>query len=213
MLSVGDCPILEHNVRLAAQHGFNELVINVHHRSQAIVDHFGDGSRFGVSIRYSLEPELLGTAGALNPVRSFFERQTFAVLYGDNLTTCDLTAALRRHRAAEAVATIAVAEREDPRASGIVGIDTDGMVTRFLEKPKRDEIFSHWVNAGVLILEPAVLEAIPPKGASDFGRHVLPALLTNGRRVAAYEMREKFWWIDSRADYERTLAEFSHPSA
>jgi mannose-1-phosphate guanylyltransferase len=211
MLEIGGRPILEHNVRLAARSGVRELVINLHHRPQTIVDHFGDGSAFGVSIVYSPERELLGTAGALNAVRSFFERETFAVLYGDNLTTCDLAALVAHHRATAAVATIALFAREDVTASGIVALDEAGLVTRFLEKPRPEEVFSHWVNAGILILEPAVLAAIPPEGASDFGRDVLPALLARGERIAGYTLGENegLWWIDSPADYERTLAEFA----
>ena len=209
MLEVGGLPILEHNVRLAAQHGITDLVINLHHRPEAIVDHFGDGSKFGVAIRYSHEPVLLGTAGALNPFRAFFAEATFAVLYGDNLTTCDLSAVIARHRATQAVATIALFHREDPAASGIVALDDAGFVTRFLEKPQPEEIFSRWVNAGILVLEPAALDAVALHGPSDFGRDVLPELLARGQRVAGYTMSEELWWIDSPADYQRTLAAWS----
>lgn len=211
MLVVGGRPILEHNVRLAAQHGMTDLVINLSHQPQAIVDHFGDGSAFGVSIRYSREAELLGTAGSLNPVRAFFEAETFAVLYGDNLTTCNLSAVVARHREARAVATIALFDREDVTASGIVALDDAGLATRFVEKPKPEEIFSHWVNAGILILEPNALSSIPPSGPSDFGRDILPELLARGDRIAGYTMgeNEELWWIDSPADYERTLARFA----
>jgi choline kinase len=131
MLEIGGRPILEHNVRLAAKHGITDLVINLHHGAQLIVDHFGNGSAFGVSIRYSREPELLGTAGALNPLRETFAAATFAVLYGDNLTTCDLSAVVRRHRAAGAVATVALFHRDDPAAGGIAALDDAGLVTRF----------------------------------------------------------------------------------
>jgi NDP-sugar pyrophosphorylase family protein len=213
MLEIGGRPILEHNVRLAAKHGITDLVINLHHGAQLIVDHFGDGSAFGVSIRYSREPELLGTAGALNPLRETFAAATFAVLYGDNLTTCDLSAVVRRHRAAGAVATVALFHRDDPAAGGIAALDDAGLVTRFLEKPDPESIFSHRVNAGILVLEPAVFDAIPPRGASDFGRDVLPELLARGRRIAGYEMTEGLWWIDTRADYERTLGLFARHGA
>jgi NDP-sugar pyrophosphorylase family protein len=206
MLEVGGLPILEYNVRLAAKHGITDLVINVHYRPEAIVDHFGDGSNFGVAIRYSREPVLLGTAGALNPFRAFFAEATFAVLYGDNLTTCDLSAVIARHRATQAVATIALFHREDPTASGIVALDDAGFVTRFLEKPKPEEVFSNWVNAGVLVLEPVVFDAVPLEGPSDFGRDVLPELLARGQRIAGYKMAEELCWIDSPADYERTLS-------
>jgi NDP-sugar pyrophosphorylase family protein len=209
MLEIGGRPILEHNVRLAVKHGMTHVTINLHHRPEAIVDHFGDGSAFGASIRHSREAELLGTAGALNPVRDLFAGGTFAVLYGDNLTTCDLSALVARHRATGAVATIALFERDDPTASGIAALDDAGFVTRFLEKPRPEEVFSNLVNAGILILEPAALAAVPERGPSDFGRDVLPQLLARGRRIAGYRMTEGLWWIDSQADYERTIAFFA----
>ena len=192
MLAVGGVPILERNVRLLARYGVEEIVINLHHRPEVIVDHFGDGSRFGVKITYSFEERLLGTAGALGKVRDIF-RDDFFLVYGDNLTTCDLGALMRLHHERAAALTIALYYREDPRASGIVGLDAEDRIVRFVEKPLPDQIFSHWVNAGYLALAPSVLDLIPVSGASDFGHDIFGKLL---------------WWIDSRVDYERTCREF-----
>jgi len=203
MLEIAGRPILEHNVRLLARYGIRDIVINLHHHPEAVIDHFRDGAQFGVAISYSYEPELLGTAGALNPIRSSLTK-TFLVLYGDNLSTCDLGKLLEVHDRSEAVATIALFEREDVTASGIVGIDDDDRITRFLEKPRAEEVFSHWVNAGILALEPDALDAIPRDGFSDFGRDVLPDLLASHRKVGGYRMTEELWWIDSLPDYERT---------
>ncbi|SVC83971.1 uncharacterized protein METZ01_LOCUS336825, partial [marine metagenome] len=73
MVPIGDKPLLEHVVRLLSSHGFEELVINLHHLPEVIRDHFGDGSRWGVDIRYSCEEDLLGTAGAVRRMSSFFD--------------------------------------------------------------------------------------------------------------------------------------------
>jgi NDP-sugar pyrophosphorylase family protein len=206
MIEVHGRPLLEYNVRALAALGVVDIVINTHYRADAIQSYFGDGAAWGVRIAYSFEPELLGTAGALLPVAAQLD-QTFILVYGDNLTDCDLRRVVARHRAAGALATIAVFERPDVLASGIVGIDDAGRVTRFLEKPRPDEVFSHWVNAGIMVFEPGVLDFIPRGRPSDIGRDVLPAILAAGAPIAAYQMDEHLWWIDSTDDYARTLAD------
>ncbi|HEV3153081.1 MAG TPA: nucleotidyltransferase family protein [Candidatus Baltobacteraceae bacterium] len=207
MIPVAGTPILEYNVRLLAEHGVRDLTINLHHQPEVITEYFGDGSRFGVKIRYSYEPELLGTAGAVAAVRDLFE-EDFLLVYGDNLSDCNLTALLELHFDRRAALTMALYRREDPQASGIVGVDDDGRVTQFLEKPRPDQVFSNWVNAGYLAISPSVAGAIPSGRPSDFGRDVFGALLDAGRPVYGYRMTEQLWWIDSLADYERTQRQF-----
>ncbi|MDP8980852.1 MAG: nucleotidyltransferase family protein [Acidobacteriota bacterium] len=203
MIAIAGRPILEHTVRLLARYGVRDLAINLHYHPESIVDHFGDGRRFGVRIQYSRESELLGTAGAVKKLESFFD-EPFLVVYGDNLTDIDVERFSAFHRAHSALVTIALFHRENATASGIVGFADDGRVTRFLEKPRPDEIFSNWVNAGILIAEPAILAHIPSAGPSDFGRDVLPALLAAGLPVFGYRMTENLYWIDSPEDYQRT---------
>jgi NDP-sugar pyrophosphorylase family protein len=202
MLVIAGRPILEHNVRLLVRHGICDLIINLHHCAEAIRSYFADGSGFGARIRYSWEPVLLGTSGAVKRVAEEF-RDTFLVVYGDNLTDCDLGNFMAHHQRKGGVATIALFHREDVTSSGIVEVDSEDRVLRFLEKPRPDEAFSHWVNAGLLALDPSILDSIP-EGVSDFGREVLPSLIGKERGVYGYRMSEQLWWIDSPADYERT---------
>jgi NDP-sugar pyrophosphorylase family protein len=205
MLPLGGKPLIEHNVLLLARHGCLEIAINLHYRPEVIRAHFGDGSGFGVKIRYSKEAELLGTAGAVKRLEEFFKGGTFLVLFGDNFTDCRLDRLLAMHRDRRADCTVAVFHREDVGASGIVEMEEDGRVRRFLEKPAPDQVFSQWVNAGVLAVEPSVLDWIPAGQACDFGRDVFPALLAGGRPVYAYPMRdERLLWIDSPEDYRRS---------
>ncbi len=210
MLTIAGRPILEHNVRLLAKHGITDLIVNTHHCARVIESYFGDGSRFGVRIQYSRESILLGTAGALKPMRSQLQER-FLVLYGDNLSTCDVTSLVRSHRPMS-LATIAVFERPDVEKSGVLELDSDDNVLDFIEKPSPGATSSHWVNAGIILLEPSIFDSIPSEGATDFGRDVFPAALRAGARVHAYKMKvpaERLWWIDSPADYERTRIELS----
>ena len=205
MLTVAGRPLLEHTIRRLARFGVDDLVVNLHHAPDAVPAHFGDGSAFGVRIQYSREVELLGTAGALGPWRAHFSNGPFLIVYGDNLSTVRYDAIIDRHARAHADATVALFWRDDPTKSGIAEVAPDGSIRRFLEKPAPDQVFSHWVNAGILALDPARLADVPD-GGSDFGRDLLPAWLNAGRRVAAYEMGpdEHLWWIDTPEDLARS---------
>lgn len=212
MLPLGGIPLLEHNLRLLAQHGIREVAINLHFHPEAVVEYFGDGSRVGVEITYSHEPELLGTAGAVKKMGSFFS-EPFLVIYGDNFTDCRLDRLIHFHREKGGICTIAAFHRESVAASGIIALDAASRVTRFLEKPAPDQVFSNWVSAGLLVLEPAVLDFIPAGIANDFGRDVFPTLLRAGHPIYGYQMTENLLWIDSLEDYQRSQEWFSATGA
>ena len=205
MIPLAGRPLLEHTVLWLRGYGVTDLVINVHHLAEVVERHFGDGARFGVRIAYSREDELLGTAGAVRLGARGFE-EPFIVWYGDNLSACRLDRLWARHRAGPgAAATIALFHRDDPTQSGIVGLTPEGRITRFLEKPTPAEVFSHWISAGIFVLDPRVLAAIPGGRFCDFGRDVFPALLARGEALYGYPMSadEGLWWIDRPEDLAR----------
>ena len=207
MIEIGGRPILRYNLELLARAGISEAAVNLHYRAESIRDRLGSQCE-GVALHYEYEPQLLGTAGAARNLQSYLRGDDFVVIYGDNLSTIDLSKLIAAHRANDADVTLAVFHREDVGSSGIVELDASDRITRFLEKPRGDEIFSRWVNAGYMVAKSSVLEAIPADGPSDFGRDVFPRLLARNARLFGYRMTEELWWIDSPADYERTVAAF-----
>src|ERR1035437_6497839 len=142
MLPLGGKPLLEHNLRLLARYGIREIAINLHFHPEVIVDYFGDGSHLGLKITYSREPKLLGTAGAVKNMESFFS-EPFLVLYGDNFTDCRLDRLIDFHQQKRGLCTIAAFHRESVAASGILDLDDTSRVTRFVEKPAPDQVFSN----------------------------------------------------------------------
>src|ERR671938_2054733 len=98
MVPVGRMPVIEHNFRLVARHGVDEVIINLHAHPDAIPAYVGDGSRWGLHVTYSYEESLLGTAGAVKRMEQTLEGETFAVIYADNLSDGDLSALLALHR-------------------------------------------------------------------------------------------------------------------
>jgi mannose-1-phosphate guanylyltransferase/phosphomannomutase len=102
-----------------------------------------------------------------------------------------------------AVATVALFYRQDVSASGVAVLGEEDRIRGFIEKPQMNSVPSHWVNAGVLVLEPQVLQFIPEDHPVDFGYDVLPALIAEGLPVFGYRMTEKLWWIDTPEAYEQ----------
>jgi NDP-sugar pyrophosphorylase family protein len=118
LIPLGDVPILERNIAALAAAGYRNLIINVHHLADTIMDQVGDGRRWGVSIHYSREKELLGTAGALQVQHERLQDSTFIVAYADNLLQCDLRAPLDAHRAAGATLTVTGPSPPSSRSRG-----------------------------------------------------------------------------------------------
>lgn len=196
MVPVAGRPILEHIVCQIRDAGITDLLINLHYLPETIQKHFGDGSKFGVRIAYSVEPELLGTAGAVKKLQTHFT-ETFLVYYGDNYVEIDLRDFIHVHTRRRPVGSIAVFECEKPEMSGILQIDPEGYVLRFVEKPKPGMNVGKLANAGVYLLEPEVLVAIPEKGSSDFGTDIFPKLLDLKNRLRAYRLRGTVIGVDT----------------
>ncbi|MGB9724254.1 MAG: nucleotidyltransferase family protein [Chloroflexia bacterium] len=193
LLPVGGRPALDYTLELCRFHGLTEIAINLHHRPQAIPEHLGDGAAWGLHIRYSYEPVLLGSAGALEPLRDFLDRPFF-VLYGDVLTNLDLTAMHTYHRRRGGMGTVALYRVPDPQRCGIVELEADGRLRTFVEKPAQP--FGDLANAGIYLLEPEVLEALPQKRPCDFGQDLFPHLLRLGIALYGYRLSPAEYLID-----------------
>ncbi|MCE7987286.1 MAG: nucleotidyltransferase family protein [Caldilinea sp. CFX5] len=185
MLPVQGKPLLEAHVAWLHATGIDQIAMNLHHCPNVITDYFGDGSRFGVQLTYSYEPQLLGTAGAAKHLQAFLD-EPFVVVYGDVFTNLSLSRLLAFHEARKAqtkvttVATLALYQVPNPTECGLVAIDATGRIQRFVEKPPPDQVFTDLANAGLMVCEPAILELIPAASEVDFGRHVFPAALAGG---------------------------------
>ena len=206
--------MLEHTVRWLRDHGIRRVAVNLHHRPESVSGHFGDGSRFGVEIRYSEEPELLGTAGGVKRIESFFE-DPFLVVYGDVLTDLDLGALVAFHRSAGTVthATLAVDRRADVTQGGVVELDADSRIRGSSRSPAPGEIRSPWVNSGVMVLDRALLARIPAGRFSDFGREVLPGWLADGVPLYGWPLPAGTFLVDvgTPESYARAEREWRRP--
>lgn len=203
MVPIGGQPLLQHHFEWFRQQGVTEFILNLHYLPEKITEFFGDGHRFGVKITYSHETEIRGTAGGVKTMEATLRAGPFLVIYGDNLIRIELAPLIEFHRQHGGLATIALYESAEPWTGGVVETDATGRVLRFREKPDRKEISTNLINAGIYLLEPAVLEAIPVGQFCDFGKDVFPKLLAAG--LPLYAMRPKAYIRDIGTP-ERLLA-------
>lgn len=208
MVPVAGREVLVRNIEWLRSNRVRELVINLHYHSEAVLDAIGDGSRLGVTVAYSREPELLGTAGGVLAARSLIGDDTFILVYADNLFDLQLGAVVDAHRESGATASMLLLEREDVSSSGVALTNEAGWITEFQEKPRLGTERSHWVNAGLLVCEPEVFDAIPKTAPSDLSRDVMPTLAhwERGLRGHYLSSGERVMWIDTMADLRRTEA-------
>ena len=191
MVPIVNTPCMEHIVNLLKRHGFEDILATLEFMSEAIQEHFGDGSEWGVRMEYSVEEEPLGTAGSVKFVEDWLTER-FVVVSGDALTDVDLGMAVAFHEEREAEATLVLKQVDDPSEFGIVVIEDDGRVSGFLEKPDEEEVFSYTANTGIYIMEPSVLRDIPEGQEYDFAEELFPKLLEEGRPMYGYVM-EGYW--------------------
>ncbi|NUN09272.1 MAG: sugar transferase [Ignavibacteriaceae bacterium] len=202
MLPIANKPSLEHIIDLCKRHNITKIKMNLFHLPEAVDHYFRGGEDFGVEISYSIEKRLWGTAGGIKRVQSFFD-ETFVVLMGDGLTNIDLTAMLKFHREKGAKATIAVKPVEDPSRYGVVVTDENNAIKSFQEKPKKEEAKSNLINLGIYILEPEILDLVPPKEEYDFGHQLFPKLLELNTPFYAFHTDAAWDDIGGLMDYWR----------
>jgi NDP-sugar pyrophosphorylase family protein len=198
LLPIANRPHLERQLSWLAAHGVDEVVLSLGYLPDAFQeqfpnDRFVDDEQRPVALRYAVEDEPLGTAGAIRFAADGIA-QRFVVCNGDVLTDLDLSAMVRFHDERGAEATISLTQVDDPSAFGVVPTKPDGGVIAFVEKPPPGKAPSNWINAGTYVLEPGFLDRIPPRLNVSVERETFPRLLEQPGRLFGY--RSDGYWLD-----------------
>ncbi len=193
MVPVVNRPAMEHIVNLLVKNNITKVAANLWYLPEKIQSYFGDGSRFGVNLHYSVEKDLMGTAGGVKKLQSFLD-ETFVIISGDALTDIDLWGLIQKHRESGAIATIALKEVSDPSQFGVVITEADGRIKAFQEKPQPEEALSKLANTGIYVFEPAIFDLIPAATVYDFGKQLFPELVKQGAPFYGYHA--KGYWCD-----------------
>lgn len=185
-------PFLLYQIETLRRAGITDITLSLSYQPQKIEQQIGDGSDYGVRVRYTVEPQPMGTAGAYKFAGDLIREPT-VVFNGDILTDLDLQAIIEQHKARQATATIVLTPVENPSAYGVVETDADARVLRFIEKPKPGDTTFNTINAGTYILEPSVLDMIPEGENYSFEYQLFPDLLKRGAAFYAYTPEETYW--------------------
>lgn len=193
MLTVAGIPVTEHQIAMAKAAGITEIVLATSYLSEVFIPYFGDGSKWGIKIKYAVEEKPLGTGGAIrNAAQLINSDQSVVILNGDVLSSHNLAEQIRQHESHDADVTLHLTQVEDARAFGCVPTDSDGRVTAFLEKMENP--LTNQINAGCYIFNPRVISAIPLDTVVSVERETFPQLVASGAKVFGYV--ENAYWLD-----------------
>ena len=208
MMRINGKPVLEHTINLLKRHGIFEIFINLWHYPTVVIDYFGNGSKFGVNINYSIEVELLGTAGGVKKFAPKID-DTFLVVYGDVLSLTDLGTMINYHKKkSKSSGVVGLYRVNNPHECGLVTMSKTERITGFFEKPDKDKIFTNLVNAGIYVLEPEILNLIPENSFFDFGMDLFPRLLQKGMNLYGFPIRDYLIDIGTIEKYKQAQKEF-----
>ncbi|MBI1761659.1 MAG: NDP-sugar synthase [Acidobacteria bacterium] len=193
IVPVANRPFLHYQIELLKRAGITDITLSLSYQPNKIEEVFGDGSEHGVRIRYTVESDPLGTAGAFKHAHTGSKSAT-VVLNGDILTNVNLAELVAYHHRKEALATIVTVPVENPSLYGMIEADETGRVLRYVEKPKAEEAVCKTINAGIYVLEPRVLELIPDEENYSFELGLFPKLVAAGAAFYAYGWYD--YWLD-----------------
>ncbi len=191
MVPLRNRPFMAYVVDFLRRAGLDGVVLSLGYLPDPIKGYFDEQDMSGFSIDYAVEDRTLGTAGGIKNAEKYLDGDPFVVVNGDVLSGMDLRVPIARHQESDALATIVLVSVEDPTAYGLVEVDHDMLVRRFIEKPAADEVTTNLVNAGIYVLEPEVLAMIPEGQEVSIEREIFPHLQAEGR-LRAY-VSSSYW--------------------
>ncbi|HEV2837646.1 MAG TPA: NDP-sugar synthase [Pyrinomonadaceae bacterium] len=179
-------PLVGYVAEYIAAYGFDDIVVNLHHRPESVRAALGDGTQFGVKLHYVEEPVILGTSGALDNTREFFEHETFLSINGKIITDIDLNAAMETHRRTNALATLVLLPNARRERFSVVDVE-QGRITGFGGMPDPAETGpAPLMFTGIQLIEPRVFDYIPRGVFSHSVTDVYPKAMANGETIAAH---------------------------
>ena len=193
MLPIASLPVTEHQLAMARRAGIKRIVLATSYLSEVFIPYFGDGSKWGMEIKYAVEKEPLGTGGAIrNAAKELAGDAQVVIFNGDVLSSHSLESQLEMHKNTNADVTLHLTPVDDARAYGCVPTDEAGRVTAFLEK--MDNPVTNTINAGCYVFDKSVIAAIPEHEVVSVERQTFPDLITKNKKVMGYI--EKAYWLD-----------------
>lgn len=195
LLPVANRPVMEHIVRNLQASGFSEIFANVHYYAQEIMEFFGDGSPWNVSLQWKFQPALTGPAGGAALFADIFmPEEVVVVVSGDALHDIDLQELVDFHLAHNALLSVAMKRVHRPDRYGVGRLDDNQRIIAFAEKPNSPTVTEGLVSCGIYCLKASLLRGIPVDRVYDFGADLIPSLVARGKAVFGFETQS--YWRD-----------------
>jgi len=207
MVPIVNRPVIEHIIDQLRRYNFKDIMINLYYLGSVIEEHLGNGEKFGVHIEYAREETLWGDAGSVKRSEKFFvdnSGEPFLVVGGDDISDTDFSKIVKTHIDKKALVTIGLSLVDDPSEYGIVLMNERGRITRFLEKPKGEVIFSNTANTGVYVFDQTIFDYIPKGTFYGFGHNLFPKLLEQKKPLFGH-LTSSYWRdVGNLAVYRQT---------
>jgi NDP-sugar pyrophosphorylase family protein len=223
LLDVAGHPLIAYGLGLLRAYGLVDVVVNVHHLGEKLRAALGDGSRYGVRIRWSVETTLLDTGGGIRFAAPLLDDllapgiedrrdAPIVVMNGDVVSEIPIAEVVRFHRERDALATFVL--RDDPRAAdyGVFAVDENGRIRRFLDRGNPDRRLREHMFASLQVLDPRMLELMPPGRPFSTMRELYPELFARGERFFGYLYSGPWYTADTEQDLARARAALAPPS-
>ena len=206
MLPIKGKPMVMHALDLLKSHGVTDIVLSIGYKGDQVKEYFGDGSKFGLNIKYVEEKTPLGTAGPLRKAKKYLT-DTFFIIWGDILSQIDLNDFMYFHKNNEGLGTIALTTVADPSRYGVADLKGN-KIQRFVEKPEKGKAPSNLINSGMAILEPEIIDKyVPKRGKSMIEIDVYPKLAKSGD-LYGYPFTGQWFDTGTHEAYEKAIKEF-----
>lgn len=192
MVPLVGVPVLDRLLELLRRNGFTDVCATLCYRPEVIQEHCGNGSDYGVHLKYRIETEPRGTAGAVRACSDFYGRDDFLVISGDAACSFDLLQLYRQHQSSGAAVTVALFPDAEPLQYGLVLQDREGYVRHFIEKPDWPHVVTDLVNTGIYIVSPRAMTYVPEDTPFDFANDLFPLLLAADEPILGVPM-DGYW--------------------
>jgi len=210
MLKVGQKPLLFHIISTMKEVGITDFTIITKYLEDIIKDYFGDGSAFGVNIRYITQPEKYGTGAGVAAAESVIKDDEVFITFGDILVPASTyRSVIELYRAKSATGVLALNYVDDPSNGAAVVVDENQKITEIVEKPKKEDAPSNWNNSGVMLLSREVFDLVRELKPSPRGEYELTTaienMIENTGNVYGYCQNETEFWQDigTKEDLEK----------
>ncbi len=193
LMPICNFSIIKYNLFLLRHYGITEVVINLHHLGKVLEAELGNGKKFGMNITYSHEAEILGTGGGIKKAATYLDNKTFLVLNSDTIIDLNLDRLLAFHKEKGSCATMVLRQNKDCETYGVIGLDLQSKICKFIDKFSNGEkVETKTMFTGIHMLEPEILEYIPPDTFCCINQYVYPKLLSNNIPTYGY-INDGFW--------------------